>query len=116
MQNITEEFNLANVENAAVKFTAEWCGPCKRMAPTIEKLEVEFPSITFLSVDIDKEVSIAQKFKIKAIPSLILLKNGEEVNRVTGLSLIQPLRKMLRDVILEEGMTNLKSEGEENDK
>lgn len=101
MQNITEEFDLESGINA-LKFTAEWCGPCKRMAPTIEKLELEFPSIKFFSVDIDTAVSIAQKFKIKAIPSFIILKNGKEVNRVTGLSLIDPLRKLLRDVISED--------------
>lgn len=82
----------------AIKFSAEWCGPCKRMEPTVEKLESEFKNATFLSVDVDDVPSIAQKYKVRSLPTFLILKDGQEINRVTGVSLIEPLRKIFRDI------------------
>lgn len=83
-----------------VKFSADWCGPCKRMEPTMEKLELEFsPNVTFISVDVDEVPVIAQKYKIRTLPTLLVSRNGTELNRVTGVSLIEPLRKILREAI-----------------
>ena len=65
----------------------------------MEKLEAEFQDIKFMSVDIDDVSEIAQKFKIRAVPTVLLTKNGEEIQRVVGLSMIEPMRKVLRDVI-----------------
>lgn len=84
----------------AIKFSAEWCGPCKKMEPMVEKLESEFKNeANFFSVDIDDVPSIAQKYKVRTLPTVLILKDGQEVNRVTGVSLIEPLRKIFRDVI-----------------
>lgn len=82
-----------------VKFGAVWCGPCKKMEPILEKLEGEFPDITFLSVDVDELPELAKQYKVKAVPTTILLKDGQEANKVVGLSLIDPLRKIFRDVL-----------------
>ncbi len=84
-----------------VKFWATWCGPCKRMEPTIKQLESEFNMIKFLSVDIDQTPTLAQKYRIKTIPTLLLIKDGTEINRIVGLSLIDPLRKALRGTTIE---------------
>lgn len=82
----------------AVKFSATWCGPCKRMEPTVQKLEAEFPSTRFIHVDVDEDPSLAQRYKIRTVPTLLIVKDGQEVNRVTGLSLIEPLRKIFKEV------------------
>jgi len=82
----------------AIKFSAEWCGPCKRMEPTVEKLESEFRDASFFAVDVDDVPAIAQKYKIRTLPTFLVLKDGQEVNRVVGVSLIEPLRKIFRDI------------------
>lgn len=81
-----------------VKFWAAWCGPCKRMEPTIAQLESEFSTIQFISVDVDQVPDLAQKYKVKTLPTLLIFKDGVEVSRIIGLSLIEPLRKILRDL------------------
>ena len=85
----------------ALKFSATWCGPCKKMEPTVERLELEFPKAKFISVDIDEEPALAQKYKVRTLPTILIVKNGQEVNRITGMSLIEPLRKIFRDVMEE---------------
>lgn len=81
----------------AVKFWATWCGPCKRMNPIVDKMESEFEFVKFLSIDVDQVPSIAQRYKIRALPTLIILKNGKEINRINGLVLTSPLRKAFRE-------------------
>lgn len=99
MRNVKSEsdFQLGS-GICAVEFSAEWCGPCKRMEPTVEKLESEFKSAVFFSVDVDDVPSIAQKYKIRTLPTFLVLKDGQEINRITGVSLIEPLRKIFRDI------------------
>lgn len=80
-----------------VKFWATWCGPCKKMEPTMSQLESEFTMMKFLSVDVDQVPSLAQKFRIRTLPTILVLKDGAEVNRVSGMSLIEPLRKLFRE-------------------
>ena len=60
-----------------VAFSATWCGPCKAIDPTIKKMESEFSNVTFAAVDIDDSPELAQKYKIKSLPSLILMRNGQ---------------------------------------
>lgn len=82
-----------------IKFSAVWCAPCKRMEPLLQKLKSEFDSIKFFTIDVDEYPEWVSKYSVKCVPTLLVLKNGQEVNRVTGVSLIEPLRKMLRDSI-----------------
>lgn len=66
-------------------FWAEWCGPCKAIGPTVEQLAVEYDGkIKVGKVDIDQNEAIALKYKIDAIPVLLMLNKGEEVNRILG--------------------------------
>ena len=91
------EFNVTS-GLYVVKFWATWCGPCRVLTPTINKLDEEFENIKFLSVDVDQVPALAQKFKIKSLPTLLFIKDGEVVNKIIGVHLIDPLRASLREL------------------
>lgn len=67
-----------------IDFFATWCGPCKRIAPTYEKLSEAFTNITFLKVDVDESAELVNMYDISAMPTFVFLKNGKEVKRVEG--------------------------------
>ena len=81
-----------------VKFWATWCQPCKLFEPTLKKLEDEFNDLTFLSIDVDQVPSLAQEYKIRTVPTILIIQDGSEINRVVGLSLIEPMRKIFREL------------------
>ena len=99
MQSLDNESEL-DINNGyiAVKFSAEWCAPCKRMEPLIHKMEKEFPTIKFVSVDIDTVPELAQKNQVRSLPCIVLFNKGQEVNRISGSCLTEPLRKAFRDL------------------
>ncbi len=68
-----------------VDFYADWCGPCKMIAPIMEKLADEFVGKAQIAkIDIDQSVEVTTKFQVTSIPTLILFKNGKEIKRVVG--------------------------------
>ncbi len=68
-----------------VDFWAEWCAPCRLMAPTLNEIAAEFKDDAFVGkVDIQQYQSLAQIHKVRSIPTLILFKNGKEVKRFVG--------------------------------
>ena len=68
-----------------VDFGAEWCHPCKQLDPIVEELAEEWrESVTVGKVDIDQNVNSAMKYGVMGVPTLILFKDGEAVERLTG--------------------------------
>jgi thioredoxin 1 len=68
-----------------VDFWATWCGPCKAIAPTIEALADEYKDkVKVAKVDVDNNPKVAGQFGIRAIPTMLLFKNGEVAEQITG--------------------------------
>ena len=68
-----------------VDFNADWCGPCQMLKPTIEEYAEEQDDVKVISVNIDDEDLLAEKYGITSIPCLIYFKDGKEVDRSVGL-------------------------------
>ena len=103
MLNISSvvEFSDNSKESVcAVKFGAEWCAPCRLVEKTFSKLESEFDSIKFMTLDVDNVPEITKQFKIRSVPTILILKDGTEVQRICGVSLIEPLRKVLKEALV----------------
>ena len=77
-------------------FWADWCGPCKMMAPVLQDLAHEWKGrITVIKVDTDKKPQLASRFGINSIPTLILFKSGREAHRITGAMPLAALKREL---------------------
>ncbi len=69
---------------AIVDFYADWCGPCKMMAPVIDKIAEENPDINVAKVNVDLEGELAAQYGVMSIPTLVIFKDGKEINRSVG--------------------------------
>ncbi|CCD24546.1 thioredoxin TRX2 NDAI_0D02320 [Naumovozyma dairenensis CBS 421] len=67
-----------------VDFFAVWCGPCKMIAPMIEKFAEQYPQADFVKLDVDELSEVAQKNEVSSMPTLVFFKNGKEITRVIG--------------------------------
>lgn len=85
-QDSTFETDVLKSDFAFVDFWAEWCGPCKAIAPVFETLSGLFEQVKFVKLNVDHSPSIASKYGIRSIPTLILFKGGSEVDRWTRLA------------------------------
>lgn len=84
-----EEFNDLVIESkktVLVDFFATWCGPCKMLTPILEEVEKEKTNdVEFCKVDVDQSFDLAKSYGVMSVPTLILFKDGAEVERVIGL-------------------------------
>jgi len=97
MKEINEDtyYDVISQGKVFVDFWAPWCGPCKTQAPIIESIEPKFSDITFVKVNIDKNMILANKLGIKTIPQLILYENGVEKRRYSG---IMPKHELIAEL------------------
>ena len=73
---------------------AEWCGPCHMLAPTVDQLSAELAGkMKVAKLNIDENPAIANRFGVRSIPTLLVLKDGREVDRLVG---VQPKQEILR--------------------
>ena len=67
-----------------VDFFADWCGPCKMLAPVLEDVQEEMKNVKIVKVDIDENPNVASEYKVKNIPTIKVFKNGEEITTNVG--------------------------------
>ena len=68
-----------------VDFGANWCGPCKSLVPVLEEVVTEDPNKKIVKVDIDEQEELAAQFKIMSVPTLLVFRNGEVIDKSIGL-------------------------------
>jgi thioredoxin 1 len=85
---------------ALVDFWAAWCGPCRMVAPSVEQLAHDFGSRAVVAkLDVDANPATAQRYGVMSIPTLILFRNGQEVDRVMGAQPLHVLRQRLEALL-----------------
>ena len=67
------------------KFYGTWCGPCKMLAPVIEKLKTQHTDVVFKDINVDEDYELASQYAVRSIPLVVLEKDGKEVQRFAGL-------------------------------
>jgi thioredoxin 1 len=83
-----------------VDFWAPWCVPCRAIAPSLERLAVEFSGkVTFAKVDTDENPQYAQQYGVQGIPTLLFMWKGKELNRIVGTMAEPGLRDAVRDLL-----------------
>lgn len=83
-KEIYENEIINSDKKVLLDFYADWCGPCRMVAPILEEIAKEHPEYLIAKVNVDKEPEIASQYGVMSIPTLVVLEKGEVVNRTTG--------------------------------
>lgn len=96
---VTKENFQEQVLNASntvlLDFWATWCGPCRMVAPIVEEIAAENPGITLGKINVDEEMELAMRFGITSIPTLVVMKDGQMVNKAIGYAPKKEILKLL---------------------
>ncbi len=75
---------LESEKSVLVDFWASWCGPCRMLSPIVDEIAQEHPEFKICKVNVDEEEELARYFEIMSIPTLVVIKDGKEINRTVG--------------------------------
>jgi thioredoxin 1 len=78
-----------------VQFSATWCGPCKMLTSTVERIENEYPNINFVKVDVDQNRDLALEYSVRGIPKIVVLDNGSILTEAVGAKTEQQIKEIL---------------------
>ncbi|KKQ17635.1 MAG: Thioredoxin [Berkelbacteria bacterium GW2011_GWA1_36_9] len=99
---VVEEINSSNFRQKILKgrslvdYWAEWCGPCRMMAPVFEELSKDVKDVKFFRLNVDENGDVAAQSEVQGIPTLILFKDGKEIKRIVGLRSKEDLKRELK--------------------
>ena len=102
LKHLTDDNFAKEIENGVtlVDFHAVWCGPCRMIAPVIEEIASHYEEkLKVGKVDIDSEQKVAVQYEVTSIPTLILFKDGKEVNRLVGLRDSQSIKEFIQPAL-----------------
>jgi len=95
-----EDLVLKSDTPVMVDFWAEWCGPCKMIAPAVHDLAVEYDGkLQVAKLDVDASPNVAMKYRVQSIPALIFFKGGEPVDQIVGAVPKGALKKKIDSVL-----------------
>lgn len=94
-----EQEVLNSEKTVLIDFYADWCGPCKAYSPIVEAVASENEDIKVVKIDIDDSQDIATNYQVMSIPTTVIIKNGEEVNRAVGMISKSNLTEMVKSSI-----------------
>lgn len=94
-----QQFKELNDEYVLLDFYADWCGPCKMIAPFLSDISEEIKNVSFKKINIDENNDIATEYNVMSIPTLILFKKGREVKRRIGFDTKDNIKKWIKEEI-----------------
>ena len=99
LYNVNEE-SFAKIKESGKKalmdFYADWCGPCKMLAPILHEISEENPDLIIAKINVDDSTSLAIQYGIQSIPTMLVMENGEIVNKAVGLRSKEQILEMLK--------------------
>ena len=103
MLKITKDNFEAEVERCerlvVIDLYADWCGPCKMLAPLLSELEEEYPSVKFCKINVDEESELAAAFKVKSIPMVALVKDNTFIDFSVGYVPKEALKQLIDEYV-----------------
>ena len=97
-QNFDEKV-VKSDKPVVIDFYADWCGPCKRMAPVLDEISEDVQEANFVKVNTDVNPNLSSQFNISGIPCLIVTKGGKEVDRLVGFAPKEELKEKIYSII-----------------
>ncbi|MDP3965910.1 MAG: thioredoxin [archaeon] len=99
MGNFKEEV-LESKNPVIIDFYADWCGPCKMLKPAYNKISEEYEGkLDFKRLNTENEEILAMQFEIRGIPSLVIVKDGEEIGRIVGYMGEEQLKSKINEIL-----------------
>lgn len=94
-ENFEEEVLNSN-KTVLIDFYANWCGPCKMLSPVVETVAKENENIKVVKIDVDTAQDLAIKYQVMSIPTLVVIKNAQEVKRTVGVVSKSEIEEMVK--------------------
>ena len=91
---------IASEKPVLIDFSAEWCGPCKMLAPTLQQLANDMgEDVRIIKIDVDRNPALASKYKVSSVPTMIIFKNGEIKWRQSGALPLNQIKNAVKQFV-----------------